>query len=69
MEKEGIMVEIRGIISKETDKNFRQLAMKKFGYGKGSISKALEEALHDWIETNSKMSSGDALLQSHFAKR
>jgi hypothetical protein len=23
--------------------------MKKFGYGKGSLSKALEEALSDWI--------------------
>jgi hypothetical protein len=24
--------------------------MKKFGYGKGSLSKDLEEAVHAWIE-------------------
>jgi len=43
------MGEIRGVISKEIEDKFRELAMKKFGYGKGSLSKALEEALRYWI--------------------
>ena len=41
--------EVRGVVSGETEKKFRKLAMKKFGYGKGSLSKALEEALGNWI--------------------
>jgi hypothetical protein len=44
------MVEIRGAVSKEAEHEFRRLAMKKFGYGKGSLSRALEEALRDRIE-------------------
>ena len=43
------MKEIRGVVGKEVEARFRQLAMKKFGYGKGSLSKALEEALNNWI--------------------
>jgi hypothetical protein len=44
------MVEIRGAVSKEAEHEFRRLAMKKFGYGKGSLSKALQEAVYAWIE-------------------
>jgi len=44
------MGEIRGVIPKKIEQKFRKLAMKKFGYGKGSLSKALEEALLKWIE-------------------
>ncbi len=44
------MGEIRGIVKDEAEEKFRQLAMKKFGYGKGSLSKALEEALCAWIK-------------------
>ncbi len=43
------MKEIRGIVTRATDEKFRRLAMKKYGYGKGSLSKALEEALNEWI--------------------
>jgi len=45
-----VMGEIRGVVSEEVEDKFRKLAMKKFGYGKGSLSKALEEALRHWIE-------------------
>jgi len=45
-----VMGEIRGVVSGEIEEKFRKLAMKKFGYGKGSLSKALEEALRHWIE-------------------
>jgi len=44
-----VMGEVRGVVSGEVEKKFRKLAMKKFGYGKGSLSKALEEALGNWI--------------------
>jgi len=44
------MPEIRGIVSKDVEEEFRKLAMKKFGYRKGSISEALEEALRNWIK-------------------
>ena len=44
------MGEIRGVVSEELEKKFRKLAMEKFGYGKGSLSKALEEALRHWIK-------------------
>jgi len=44
------MGEIRGVIPKNVEQKFRKLAMKKFGYGKGSLSKAMEEALLKWIE-------------------
>ena len=44
------MGEIRGVVSEELEEKFRKLAMKRFGYGKGSLSKALEEALRHWIE-------------------
>ncbi len=46
----NIMGEIRGNIANDAEEKFRQLAMKKFGYGKGSLSKALEEALNTWIK-------------------
>jgi hypothetical protein len=42
--------EIRGVVPEDSENKFRRLAMKKFGYGKGSLSKALEEALSAWIE-------------------
>jgi len=41
--------EVRGVVSAEVEERFRRLAMRKFGYGKGSLSKALEEALLQWI--------------------
>ena len=44
------MGEIRGVVEKEVEEDFRKLAMKKFGYGKGSLSKALEDALRQWIQ-------------------
>lgn len=44
------MGEIRGVVSEELEKKFRKLDMEKFGYGKGSLSKALEEALRHWIK-------------------
>jgi hypothetical protein len=48
------MGEIRGSVSPDLENRFRKLAMRKFGYGKGSLSKALEEALCFWINVSEK---------------
>ena len=36
-------------LEKELEHRFREAAMKKFGYSKGSIQKASREALSSWI--------------------
>jgi len=46
------MGDIRGVIASNTEDAFRKIAMKKFGYRKGSLSQALEEAICQWIELN-----------------
>ncbi len=53
------MGEIRGVVASETEDKFRRLAMKKFGYGKGSLSKALEVALQQWIRVSTIEDSND----------
>jgi hypothetical protein len=44
------MDEIRGVVAKGIEEKFRRFAMRGFGYGKGSLSKALEVALLQWIQ-------------------
>ena len=50
MKSVDVMGEVRGIVTNETEQKFRRLAMKRFGYGKCSLSKALETALCEWIK-------------------
>jgi hypothetical protein len=38
----------------EKEVAFRQMAMKKFGYCKGSLSDALEEAITQWLGRETK---------------
>jgi hypothetical protein len=52
-----VMSEVRGVMLVEVEKKFRKLAMEKFGYGKGSLSKALEEALVNWINVENQKPS------------
>lgn len=33
----------------DTERTFREAAMKKFGYSKGALKSALEEAIGDWL--------------------
>jgi len=54
------MGEIRGVVASETEAEFRRLAMKKFGYGKGSLSKALEAALNQWIQKSGSEKSAES---------
>ena len=42
----GIKVEL----DEELEKRFRQLAMEKFGYSRGSIKKAAETAIRKWTQ-------------------
>jgi hypothetical protein len=43
------------------EKRFRELAMKKFGYSKGSIKKATETAIRKWAaeETTAEKKTGE----------
>ncbi len=44
------MRELKIYISDELNDLFRKAAMDMFGYGRGSISKAAEDALKQWCE-------------------
>ncbi len=41
---------IRAKIDEKLELKFRELAMRRFGYGKGSLSRAIEEAILRWIK-------------------
>jgi hypothetical protein len=45
---------LRVQIDKHLEQKFREFAMKKFGYAKGALSKAAEEALIQWTLTQEK---------------
>jgi hypothetical protein len=42
--------ELKIHLSDDLNERFRKAAMEAFGYGRGSISKAAEEALLQWCE-------------------
>ena len=42
---------LRVQIDDKLERKFREKAMKKFGYGKGALSKAAEEAILNWLST------------------
>lgn len=46
------MVRITGEVSNDLEQKFRQIVYRKFGMKHGNISKAVEEALKDWINKN-----------------
>ena len=63
------MGDVRGVITSKTEYTFREIAMKKFGFRKGSLSRALEEALCPWIElnkTNGEKVLGEKLALKNF---
>jgi hypothetical protein len=43
----GLRLQLR----KETEARFREAAMKRFGYGRGALSKAAEQAIEVWLST------------------
>lgn len=55
------MAELKVYLSEELDKRFRKLAMSVHGYGKGSLSKAAEDAISKWCNNHEeKMSEIDS---------
>jgi len=49
------MPSIKVQISEETERKFREAAMRHFGYGKGALSLAAERALSDWAARQRKL--------------
>ena len=45
-----VMSAIKVYIDDKIAKQFRRTAMQVFGYGKGSLSKAAEEAFKKWVQ-------------------
>jgi hypothetical protein len=45
---------LRFQINSKVEEKFREAAMKRFGYGKGALSKAAEEAILKWLSTTEK---------------
>ncbi|MDH5439303.1 MAG: hypothetical protein OEY31_01700 [Candidatus Bathyarchaeota archaeon] len=43
------MAGLRFQVKEELEKRFREAAMRRFGYRKGSLSRAAEEAIHQWL--------------------
>lgn len=68
------MGEIKIKLSDETEKTFRRKAMERYGFAKGSISNAAEEALKKWtletpkIKTNKDAVKGLRGLLKHVKK-
>jgi hypothetical protein len=52
------MAELKIYLSKDLNEKFRRMAMSIYGYGRGSISKAAEDALAKWC-TGRELSSRD----------
>jgi hypothetical protein len=44
------MVELKIYLSNSLNERFRRAAMNAYGYGRGSLSKAAEEALTEWCK-------------------
>lgn len=50
------MGELKIKISNKAEEIFRRLAMQKFGYSKGSISQAAQEAIEEWANEKEEKS-------------
>ncbi len=45
-------MKIQIVLKDETAQKFRKIAYEKFGYQKGSLSRAAEEAIEEWLKRN-----------------
>ena len=43
----------------ETEKKLREIAFRVFGFSEKAISKAIVEAIKDWIEKNKELYEGE----------
>jgi len=62
------MAETKIYIPDALDARLRELAMKRFGYGRGSISGAVEEAIVQWLAKNDRINSAIRAIVSHAKK-
>ena len=62
------MAETKIYIDDEVDRKLREQAMKRFGYGRGSISAAVEEALVQWLRKNSRIRHAIDEIVAHAKK-
>ena len=46
-------------IKTDVERKFRQAAMKKYGYAKGALKTALEEAIEEWLAKNQDLLEGN----------
>jgi len=46
---------LRVYLDEELERRFRKASMETYGYGRGSISKAAEEAIRRWLRENEKL--------------
>jgi hypothetical protein len=53
-------------LDKELERKFRALAMKKYGYSKGAIKKALENAIEKWVR-EARMSKSETKVKDPVA--
>lgn len=59
---------VKGSIAKDVEETFRKKAMEKYGYTKGSLSKALEEAIKLWLQVEAKRSGEEKTNNEAYAK-
>ena len=58
------MSELKVYLSKNVNERFRRMAMSVYGYGRGSLSKAAEEALERWCAEQSEHPNADIVGRS-----
>ena len=59
------MAQMKSYIPDGTDKKLRIQAMVRFGYGRGSISKAVEEALMQWLKKEAVINDATQRIIEH----
>jgi len=62
------MVVVKGSVSEVLEESFRRKAMEKYGYSKGSISKALEKAIELWLEMEADETAEERANNEAYAK-
>ena len=55
------MGEVKVRLSDDAEAAFRKKAMEKFGYGKGSLSLAAEEAFREWAIARQRKAKLDVI--------
>lgn len=56
------MGKINLIVNDKLEEKFRQLAFQKFGYRRGSLQRAVEEAITEWVQKISDLYDGGRTL-------